>query len=49
MAILRHALDVLGWSQLSPDQQFLALIGAASGLGLALLLMAACWPRRGAR
>ena len=48
LAALRHALDLLGWSQLSPDEQFLALCGAASGLGLALLLVALYWPRGGA-
>ena len=41
-ALLRHALDVLGWSQLDPDERFLAGCGAAGGLGLALLLMALC-------
>ena len=49
MGALRHVLDLLGWGQLSPDEKFLALCGAASGLGLVLLLMAVFRPRRGAR
>ena len=48
MGALSHLLDLLGWSQLSPDERFLACCGAASGLGVALLL-AVCWPRRRAR
>ena len=48
MGALRQLLDVLGWSQLDPDERFLAGCGAAGGLGLALLL-AVLWPRRGAR
>ena len=38
MGALRHALDLLGWGQLGPDERFLALCGAAGGLGVALLL-----------
>jgi hypothetical protein len=46
MGALRHLLELLGWSQLSPDERFLTGCGAAGGLGVALLLWAVFCGRR---
>jgi hypothetical protein len=42
---MREALDAIGWSGLTPDEQFAATAGAIAGLGL-WLTIASLLPRR---